>query len=649
MKKCVISLLIYLLVFIILQACSGVSVLNSEQHYSSEFLKKMESIQIIFKDGDKQLALQKLKNIPDENISSAERAKKYNMIGVIYFSNRNLPKAIESFQLAKQYVAKDYQLASQINLNLASSYYKSEKIDLAQTTLKQVNLDYFKDAEKEKYHKLNLSVSNQLGDSKQIVDSLIYLIGDVKTFSNVEDYQYKELLVDNYRKLSSTHRVHFLDKYQGERQIVVAYLGKQEVLQRFYQGDKSGAQDVVSWLENKFKSIEEVQNFINDYRFRVENFSKINSGAVGVIVPLSGDRKSKYGKKAIAGINTSLEKLNDGKQSLNIYIKDNMNNEYLARKLVQELVMKHHVSVIIGGLFPNLAKAEYEEARKFGVLYVSLSQVYIPREEKNHLLVEMQGSVESQINTILKPNNLNFFGKRLAILYPWSDGGKSYINELWGHHNAGTIDLTSINHYEKGIKDYRNSVKKLLWLNYPRERKEELLVWKDIRSLEKANFRIINDLPPIADFDWVFVPSLPNEAIQILPTFSYYDAKDLKFVGGPSWINKRLRNEQSSLGQMYLIANNVEDEGAQFQQEYQKHNGKKPHLVDTISYESMMIVQKILAGQLFDKRDDLERRMLDLKNLAGLTSSWNLENGLWLKDMDIMKVSSKGFSKLEIN
>lgn len=651
MKYSVNFLVFLILIICFVQSCStsGIKILNQEDYYSREFLQQMDSIRTIYKDGDKQLALRKLQNIPDETITSAERAKKYNMLGVVYFSNRNLPKAIENFQLAKQYVEKDYQLASQINLNLASSYYKYNNIELSRAMLKAVNLDYFKDVEKEKYHKLNLSVSNQNGDIKLLVDSLIFLIKDANSFSDVDDYQYKELLVDSYRKLASSQRVHFLDKYQKERPVVVAYLGKQEVLQRFYQGDKSGAQDVVGWLEKRFNSIEEVKTFIEDYWYRVENFSKINSGAVGVIVPLSGSSKSRYGKKVIAGINTSLEKYGNEAQSLNLYIKDNMNNDYLARKHVQELVMKHHVSVIIGGLFPKLAKAEYLEARKYGVLYIALSPVYLPREEKNHLLVEMQGSVESQINAILEPSILNYFGKRLAILYPWADGGKSYINELWGHHNSGKIELASLNHYEKGIKDYRSSVKKLLWLNNPRERKEELLIWKDIRSLEKGNFRIINEMPPIVDFDWVFVPSLPREAIQILPTFNYYDAKNLKFVGGPSWINKYLRNEQSNLGKMYLIGNEIEEKGAKFQAEYQQHNGKKPHLVDTISYESMMIVNKILEKQVFDKREDLESRMLDLKEISGITSNWKLVNGLWLKDMDIMKISSKGFTKLEIN
>lgn len=636
-----------LILFIIGCTTGPITMIDRSEHYSSDFLKKVESIQIIYRDGDKQLALQKLNNIPDELISNAEKAKKYNLIGVIHFSRNNLDKAIENFQYAKQNVEKDYHLASQINLNLASGYYKVNQYELSRSILKAVNIEYFNKKEKNKYYKLNLTLANQLSDSKEVVNSLIYLMSDLKRFSDIEDYQYKELLTDKYRLLSPSERVYFLEKYDSDAPIVVAYLAKIEVLQRFYQGDKSGANDVLSWLEGKFSQIEEVKNFSKDYRFRMENFSKIDSKAVGVVVPLSGGKAARYGKSVLAGINTALEK-SENKLDVNFYIKDNKNNKFLAKKMVQELVMKHNVSVIIGGLFPKLAYEEYMEARKYGVLYISLSQVYADRQDKSHLLIELQGSVESQINTMLQPKALEYFGKNMAIFYPWDNRGKSYLNEMWGHYNSGNIDLRGIGSFEVGSKQFTDPVKKMLWLKNQRERKEELLIWKEIRDLEKRNFRIINEMPPIVDFDWVFVPSLPSEAIQIIPTFSYFDAKKLKFIGGPSWRNRTLKKEQGHLGNSYLIGNDIVGLDADFKTMYKEHNKKSPKLVDTLSYESILIVDKILSGENFSKRDDLDKKLITLKNIKGLISNWNLSNGLWLKDMDIIKISSKGFSKVEL-
>ena len=41
-----------------------------------------------------------------------------------------------------------------------------------------MDTQYFEEKEKKKFHKLNLSISNQLDDSKQIVNSLIFLMGE---------------------------------------------------------------------------------------------------------------------------------------------------------------------------------------------------------------------------------------------------------------------------------------------------------------------------------------------------------------------------------------------------------------------------------------------------------------------------------------
>lgn len=649
MKHLVISL-----VFIITIACSSIQLMNGGASYSDEFTKKIESIQIIYKDGDKGLALKKLQQISDTSITAAEKAKKYNFLGVVYFSSGDLQKATDNFLIAKNNVDKDRNLSAQIHLNLASTYYKDKKINQSAAALKEVDLDYFNDKEKIKYFKLNLTLANQLDNPKEIVNSIIFLMEGMKRFEDVDDYQYKELLVDNYRKLGASERVYFLDKYQKERKIVVAYLGKQEVLQRFYQGDRDGAQDVVNWLSKRYSNIEEVASFVKDYKFRVDNFSKINSGAIGVILPLSSDKKAEFfGKKAISGVMTAVKELSGKDETVNVFLKDNKNNKYLARKMVQDLVLKHHVSVIIGGLFSDLAREEYLEAKKYGVMYISLAEVYLPRQEKSHLLLEIPGSVESQISSLLKPKSLDFFGKRLAVLYPFSESGKHYVEEFWGFHNTGKINLAAINYYvpkDKNTKyiDYRAPVKQLLSLRFPRERSEELRVWKDIRKLEKSNFRVINELPPVKDFDWVFLPSIPPEAIQIIPTFPYFDAKNLKFVGGPSWVNKKLMDEQRNLGQIYSVGNDVSEISSDFLRLYKKHNGVAPKLIDTRAYVGMKLVEQVIRGQNFTKREDLEKRILEVGELKGLATKWKLSEGLWLKEMDILKISKSGFKKMEL-
>ena len=639
--------IISIILVFLFSSCSGIKVINERDFYSEAFLKKLSSIQIIYRDGDKQLALKKVDDIQDETITKAEKAKKYNFKGVLLYALGNVEGAIEQFKIARENVDQDLYLKADIGLNLASAHFKLQKLELVETYLDEIDEDYLKSREKENYYRLTFTLANQKSDYKKVVYSLLNLTGEMDSFKSFENFKYKEVLIDNFRKLSQSERVNIIYSNKDKNPIVVAYLGRLEALNRFYLGDREGAQDVVEWLESKFSNIAEVSSFVQNYKFKSANFSKIQTGAVGVIVPLSG-KLGKYGEKVVTGVNTALAH-GGGNELVNIYVKDNQDNPYLAKKRVQELILKHHVSVIIGGLFSHLAKEEYLEARKYGVLFISLSPVYLPRSEKSHLLVEVQGSVESQIASITEDSFLEKFGRRVAVLYPETDAGESYVNELWSLHSLNKIDLANIHSFERGIKDYRKPVESVLGLRFPRERKEELQIWSDIKNASKRNVRIVNTLPPVIDFDWVFVPISPKEAIQLVPTFSYYDAKDLKYIGGPSWINDRLRRERRGLGgSLYLIGSDTNRINTDFMTMYIEKNKVKPQLVDTISYDGMNIVLKVLAGQNFESRDELAKHLRSFSKLEGITSEWNMVDGLWLKKMDLLSIGSKGFSKIEI-
>ncbi len=641
MKQLVISIFIFIS---LLQSCSNIQIINEADIYSKDFLKKIESIQLIYKDGDKDLALRKLDAIDDNTITSAEMAKKYNLIGVMKYSMGATEEALEYFQKAKTYVREDLVLSNQISLNVASLYFKKEQIDSTLKNLKMVDVDYLTSKEKENYYRLKFIVANQLNDHSEVVNSVLFLTREISSYREFSDFKYKEILIDNFKKLADRERVSILEDHVNKSPYAIANLGRIEVLNRFYSGDREGAADVVNWLSRNLSRLKEVESFVSNYRFRMENYSKINSGSVGVVAPLTG-RMSKYGYKVLEGINTSLGKSKS--DFVSIHVKDNKNNPYLAQKMIQELVSKHHVSVIIGGLFPDLAKIEYLEARKYGVMYISLAPVHIPRAEKGHLLLELPGSIESQLDSLVRPEVLEKIGKRVAVLYPSTDDGKSYINEFWNLHNANKISLSNVYHYARGIKDYREPVKEILGLRFPRERQEEIKVWKEIKNLDKKNVRIINVLPPIIDFDWVFLPAFPSEALQIIPTFSYFDVKGVKFIGGPSWINQKLKSNRRDLAPMYVIGNDVSSEGEEFSKYYKSKTGKLPHLVDTLSYEGMEIVLNLVKGQNFKERQDLDSRILKAGKLKGLTSEWLFKNGLWIKNMDILGIYSGGFKKLD--
>lgn len=642
----------YILFAILLIACSGVRMLTPEEIYSPEFLKRIEGIQTIFRDGDKRSAIEKLNAMNDVEISEAEVAKKYNFLGIIFFSQQDFDTAIEKFEMARSRARLDLNLKAQIDLNIASSYYKKGLYTKAYSYLEQVNTDSLKDNELKKFYKLKLVLAQQLDKSKDIVKSIIPLIGKSKTFKEIEDHQYKEQLVDNFRKLSTSERVYLLEKYDDQDNLTAAYLAKEEALQRYYMGDRPGAEDVLSWLDDKYGRSVDVANFIKDFKFRIENYSKIDVGAIGVVLPLSGKRE-KFGKRALAGIDSALNYENNKILAAKVYTRDSKDNSYVARKVINDLIQKHHVSIIIGGLFPSTAEQEYLEAKKYGVLFISLSPVYLDKKEKNHLLIEIPGSVQSQVDRIINKDFLSRFGKKIAVIYPDSEGGQAYVNEIWRKSEQGLIDISSIYKYDKKNRDYRAPVSKILGLKFTRERKEEFNLWKEIydikRKVKRSSIRRIQTLKPVVDFDWVFAPAYPQDAIQLIPVFSYFDAKGLKFVGGPSWMSRSLVREQKNLGQLYFVGDDPKDFSKNFAKSFKDRNNKNPRLIETLSFEAMDISLNIIEGTQFEKREELETRLINMKRLNGVTGSWNLKEGIWIKEMDFLKIYGKKIHKFDVS
>lgn len=641
------AFIVFLLLF--LQACSGIKILSPEQIYDKEFLSRVDGIKAIYKNGDTQGALTKLNQMKDSELKPEEMAVKYNLMGLIFYSKSSYDEAVTYFEKALKTIDRDRALKSKINLNLASSYFKVNQFQKAFDASSHVEEIALSENEIKSFYQLRYMLAAQLQKHEAVVVSIINLTKGEKSFRDIDDSNFREALLSSFDKLTPSKRIYLLEKNDDKKSIAVAYLAKTEILNRFYVGEKSSARDILSWLERKYGDNEDVKAFVEDFHFRMTNYSKVEIGSIGVVIPMTGKHKV-YGERALRGIDTLISKDDNKKYATNVFVKDSQDNPIVAEKAVRELIEKHHVSMIIGGLFPSTAKEEYLEARKYGVFFISLSPVFLDKELKSHLLIEIPGSVQSQIDTLVSGNIIEAFGPKVAIFYPDDEGGKSYINEMWRRYQTDRLELTSVHHFEKNLKDFRNPVMKALGLKFKRERQEELDVWKEVYKLEgKSSIRRIQTLKPVIDFDWVFLPTYPHEAIQIIPAFNYFDATGLKYVGGPSWMSRSLVKEQKNLGGLYFVGDDPKDFDNSFANDFKARYGSTPKLIETLSFEAANIGLEIIKKTNAKNREELESNLLSLNGLQGITGDFHLKEGIWMKRMDILRISRGNINKVELS
>ncbi|MBP9675094.1 MAG: ABC transporter substrate-binding protein, partial [Bacteriovoracaceae bacterium] len=366
---------------------------------------------------------------------------------------------------------------------------------------------------------------------------------------------------------------------------------------------------------------------------------EMNAKAIGVILPLTGDKAS-FSTRAMQGIQLALKKY-WGENTPEIFFKDSQATAGLGVQAVKELIFKDKVSVVIGGLFPEEAKEEYLEAKKYGTLFISLAPIYLPFREKDHLLIEIPGSVESQMRAFFSEKSLAYFGKKGAIFYPKDIMGEAFAETFWHYAQEKNVKLTAIGSFAKATTDYRPSIEKMLGLTLPREREDEYKILQEIYSLDsQKKVNRTNILPPVLDFDWVFIPALPNEALQIIPTFGFLDATGIKFVGIPSWRGRDMEIKNHKMGQVFLVGNDSNAEELKFQQDFIAEFKSTAKIIESLSFESFSMVYDIFSKTNIQNRDVLSQTLLQVPTLTGLTSTWRLVEGLWLKEMEILKFSA---------
>ena len=564
-----------------------------------------------------------------EGVRPVEEAQRDNFIGVISFSQAKYSAAIDSFKNALKMSEEDPVLTARIKINLGSTYYKMNQFIKAYSILKEMDERYLTVSEKTKYFHLFFFLAKELGDDRDALKGLVNFLGSHENIAQIKDHRHFDFLLSLFNRLGKSEKVRFLEDYTEDQNLAAGYLGFIETKNLLYRGERKSAIKLSKWIRRHFPKRGELHVLLLDLEGRVENLGHIKTDAIGIILPFSGTR-SKFAKRAMLGIDFGMRKFGKKYRKVKIYTADSEGDAIVAGRRVKELIEKHSVSFIIGGLFSDEAKEEYLEARRYGVAFISLSPIFLSRKEKSFLLLEIPGSVESQVKRMLEPDIISTFGKKLAVIYPNSEQGKTFIDEAWTQTRGTDVEIVTVQSYPKGTKDFRDSVANVVNLKHPRFREEELRFMQKISDLKERRARHNQILPPSIDFDWVYLPVYPQEAVQIIPAFSYYDVQRLNFIGPPSWRSRILNRVKSR--SIYFVGDGVDrvDEG--LLNEFIAQYKRRPQLIEINALEATYLAGTLLSQEARD-RESYNLQMRERGRFKGLTGGFQLLDGLWIKEM----------------
>lgn len=337
----------------------------------------------------------------------------------------------------------------------------------------------------------------------------------------------------------------------------------------------------------------------------VESSVDTNPNTIGVVVPLTGKFAS-VGQKSLRGVQMGLGLLSTQDSPFTLVVADSAGNPDTARHGVDELIRKDGSIAIIGSVLSKTAPAVASRASELGVPSINLSQKsgvtdIGPLVFRNTLTSEMQ------IHYLVKTAMKNMGMKKFAILYPNDNYGVESANLFWDEVKARGGEITSVQTYNSNETDFRGVVQRLVGTYYLEDRAEEykasLKAWSEEQKHRAANRNTPPEdlLPPVLDFDAIFIPDDAKTMGQIAAMLSYNDVKKITLLGTNLWNVSGLAKRAGNFSKNLLfvdsfVASDPQFQNSNFVKDYRQIYGEDPGPFEIQGYDSALMLRQILLS-----------------------------------------------------
>lgn len=366
-----------------------------------------------------------------------------------------------------------------------------------------------------------------------------------------------------------------------------------------------------------------------DILSQLESSKFVNSKSIGVVLPLTG-KNAAIGAKALRGVQMGLG-LNSPASGFRLAVMDSEGNPDNARRGVERLVKEDNAIAIIGSLLSKTAPAVAAKADELGVPTIGLSQKsglteIGPSVFRNALTSEMQ--VQHLVRTAMEDFGL----KRFAIIYPNDPYGVEYTNLFWDEVLARGGSVTAVQTYNPKETDFRYPVQRLIGTYYIEARADEykMRAKKSTETEKKKSVRqesqAIDVLPPIVDFDAIFVPDSAKAMGQISAFLSFAGVKGIKLLGTNLWNTPGLAKRAGAFANSLIFVDSflpAISTHARFFQEYKAIYNEDPGLIEIQAYDAALILRQLVI-QGSNSRESLTRELGQLKKFPGALGALNM-------------------------
>jgi len=562
--------------------------------------KELGQAQIDVAAGADKKAIQRLSKLVARYPKSDVADDASMQLGNIYFRQQKYEQAYKAYMSLVESDVFSRNEAEAL-LGASKSLHKMGRLDESSAlSARGLKIDGISDGLKLEFHIHRYGVLNAIGDRLEALRALAFINEKhpkAETRGNAQARAGE--IINFYLREPELEKV-VADPEFGFIRAQAAYrLGLLKMKNKDYDDARSQFSNAASWGQGA-----PVQSQAENYLAQIDSRRRVDAYTIGAVLPLTG-RHASVAHKTLRGLQLGLGIQGSERSNFKLAVVDSEGTPEGARRAVERLVMEDSVVAVVGSLLSRTAQAVAAKTEELGVPSIALSQKSGLTESGTYIFRNAVTSA-MQVRELVRLAMDQLGLKRFAILYPNDSYGTEYANLFWDEVMARGGSIAGAQVYSPQETDFRGPIKRLVGTYYVEDRRTEystrLKDWFKKQKKMTARQTPPDDLlPPIVDFDAIFIPDTPKAVGQIAPMLAYQGVSGVRLLGTNIWnSNELLRRGEKNVENAVFVDSNITSDPAfrnsRFYRDFEKTFGEAPGLFEAQGYEAATMLKQVING-----------------------------------------------------
>jgi len=279
------------------------------------------------------------------------------------------------------------------------------------------------------------------------------------------------------------------------------------------------------------------------------------AGTIGVVLPLSG-RFAAFGEETLQGILLAAGVFGEGGATVRVEIRDSAGRPERAAAAVRDLAGDERVVAIVGPLLAGECDSAARAADSEGIPLVALTaRPEIARDRP--YVFRVRTMPQEEVQTLVDHSMRDLGALTFGILYPRDAYGRGLRDLFWDAVEARGGEIVGVASYAPEATDFGDPIRRLVGYVLLTDKEKQLLKERDAmrrrarRLPPEEALALRNEalamtgpdeqlLPPIVDFDALFIPESHEKVVLIAPQLAYHEVTGTRLLGPNDWYDGNL-------------------------------------------------------------------------------------------------------------